>query len=80
MFSIYNCFEYKNEWSWQQNAKFEWFSDYDCLDIKISWVESKIPNHDKHTTTPEFDKLAAENFTTRLKQTNLLNKTDFDKK
>ena len=50
------------------------------LNAKISWVENKIPNHDKYITTPEYDKLAAENFTARIKQTNLLTKTDFDKK
>ena len=50
------------------------------LNTKISWVENKIPNHDKYITTPEYDKLAAENFTARIKQTNLLTKTDFDKK
>ena len=49
------------------------------LNTKISWVENKIPNHDKYITTPEYDKLAAENFTARIKQTNLLTKTDFDK-
>ena len=50
------------------------------LNTKISEVENKIPNHGKHITTPEFNKLAAENFTTKLKQANLLTKTDFDKK
>ena len=30
------------------------------LNTKISWVENKIPNHDKYITTPEYDKLAAE--------------------
>ena len=37
------------------------------LNIKTSEVENKIPNHDKYITTPEFNKLAAENFTARLK-------------
>ena len=50
------------------------------LNIKISEVENKIPNHDKYITTPEFNKLTAENFTARLKQANLVTKTDFDKK
>ena len=50
------------------------------LNTKITEVEYKIPNHDKYITTPEFNKLTAENFTARLKQANLLTKTDFDKK
>ena len=48
------------------------------LNTKISKVESKIPSHAKYITTPEFNKLKEENFTTRLKQANLVNKTDFD--
>ena len=50
------------------------------LNTKISEVENKIPNHDKYITSPEFNKLTAENFTARLKQANLVTKTDFDKK
>ena len=50
------------------------------MNKKISKVESKIPNHDKYITTPEFNKFTAENFTTRLKQANLVTKTDFDNK
>ena len=46
---------------------------------KISAVENKIPNHDKYVTTPEFNKLTAENFTARLKQANLVTKSYFDK-
>ena len=34
---------------------------------KISEVENKIPNHDKYITTPEFNKLTAENVIARLK-------------
>ena len=49
------------------------------LNTKISEVENKIPNHDKYTTFPDFNKLTAENFVTRLKQANLTTKTDFDK-
>ena len=48
------------------------------LNTKVSEVENKIPNHDKYITTPEFNKLTAENFATRLKQANLVNKSDFD--
>ena len=50
------------------------------LYTKISEFEKKIPNCDKYITTPEFNKLTAENFTARLKQANLVTKTDFDKK
>ena len=50
------------------------------LNTKISEVENKTPNHDKYITTPEFNKLTAENFTARLKQANLVTKTNFDKK
>ena len=50
------------------------------LNTKISEVENKIPNHNKYITTPEYNKLTAENFTPRLKQANVLTKTDFDKK
>ena len=34
-------------------------------------------NHGKYITTQEFDKLTAESFKERLKQGNLLTKTDF---
>ena len=34
----------------------------------------------KYITTPEFKKLTSENFTAKLKQANLVAKTDFDKK
>ena len=47
------------------------------LNTKISEVESKIPNHDKYTTTPAFNKLTAENYASRLKQTNLVSKSGF---
>ena len=50
------------------------------LNTKISEVENKIPNHDKCITTPEFNKLTAEGFAARLKQADLVNKTDFDNK
>ena len=50
------------------------------LNTKISEVENKIPNHDKYITTPEMNKLTADNFAARLKQDNLGNKTDFDNK
>ena len=52
----------------------------------ISEIEKKITDHDhnKHITTPEFNKLTAENVTARLAQANLardrLKETDFDDK
>ena len=50
------------------------------LNKKISEVENKIPDHAKYITTQEFNNLTAENFAARLKQANLVSKTDFDKK
>ena len=47
---------------------------------KISEVENNIYDHAKYITTQEFTKLSAENSTTRLKQADLLSKTDFDNK
>ena len=54
-------------------------TDYD---IKISDIEKKITDHDhgKYITTSEFNKLATENFNTRLAQANLITKADFDAK
>ena len=48
------------------------------LDITtaLTAVENKIPNHSKYITTPKFNKLAAENFTARLKQANVATKAD----
>ena len=51
-----------------------------ALNTKISEVENKIPHHDKYITTPEFNKLTIENFEVRLKQSNLVAKTDLDNK
>ena len=50
------------------------------FNTKISEVENKIPDHAKYITTQEFNKLTAKNFAARLKQTNLMSKTDFDNK
>ena len=51
------------------------------LNTKTSEVENKIPNTSNLvTTTEEFNKLTAENFAARLKQADLVNKTDFDNK
>ena len=54
-------------------------TDYDT---KITKIEKKLTdhNHEKHITTPEFNKLAAENFAGRLAQANLTIKTDFNSK
>ena len=50
------------------------------LNTKVGEVDNKIPDHAKYITTQEFSKLHAENFAARLKQVNLVNKTDFDNK
>ena len=49
---------------------------------KVNEIETKIidHNHKKYMTTPEFNKLTSENFAARLKQANLVNKTEFDNK
>ena len=49
-------------------------------DVKILDIEKKVTDHDhdKYITTPEFNKLTAENFATRLAQVNLIIKEDFD--
>ena len=51
-------------------------TDYDT---KINDLEKKLIDHkhDKYITTPEYNKLTAENFAARLVQTNLITKTDF---
>ena len=45
-------------------------------------VEKKLSDHkhDKYITTPEFNKLTAENFVARLTQANLVTKTNFNAK
>ena len=50
------------------------------LNTKISEVENKVPDNSQYITTQEFNKLTAKNFAARLKQADLLNKTDFDNK
>ena len=49
---------------------------------KITDIENKLNsrNHDQYTTTPEFNKLAADIFNVRLTQASLITKTDFDAK
>ena len=50
------------------------------LNTKIREVEKKIPDNSTYITTQAFKKLTAENFEARLKQADLMNKTDFDNK
>ena len=38
------------------------------LDTNIKEMEEKTPDHDKYITTPEFNKLAKENFDETLKE------------
>ena len=54
-------------------------TDYDT---KINKIEKKVTDHDhdKYITTPELNKLTAENFAARLAQTNLITKADFNNK
>ena len=49
---------------------------------KIKEIESKTTyhNHDRYITTPEFNKLTTESFKARLKQADLVTKTEFDTK
>ena len=51
-------------------------------DTKISEIKRILTdhNHDKYITTPEFNKLTAQNFAARLAQANLVTKTNFDSK
>ena len=53
----------------------------DC-DTKISETEKQITDHnrDKYITTPQINKLTAENFASRLSQANLVTKTNSDTK
>ena len=49
----------------------------------LTAIQNKIPDHSKYTTTAEFNKLIAGNFTAKLKQANLATKgetADFIKK
>ena len=47
---------------------------------KITEIGNKLTDHnyDKYITTPEFNKLAANNFASRLKQAKLVTKPDFE--
>ena len=48
------------------------------FNTKIGEIEKKISDydHDKYITTPEFNKLTAESFASRLAQANLATKSD----
>ena len=48
------------------------------MNTKISEVENKVSDNSKYITTQEFNNLTAESFAARLKQANLVIKTDFD--
>ena len=50
------------------------------LTIKIGEVENRIPDHAKSVTLQELNNLTTEDFTTRLKQTDLVSKKEFDNK
>ena len=50
------------------------------LNIKLSEADKKIPDNSKYILTQEFNKLTVENFATRIKQADLVNKNDFDNK
>ena len=51
-------------------------------DTKICELEKELTDHkhDKYVTTPEFNKLTAENFAATLAQANLVTTKDFDAK
>ena len=49
------------------------------LNTKIREAENKIPDNSKYINNQEFNNVTRENFT-RLKQADLVNKTDFDNK
>ena len=42
----------------------------------LTTLENKIPDHIKYITTPEFNKLSAENFAARIAPANLVSKSD----
>ena len=48
------------------------------LNTKISELEHNIPDNSKYITTQTFNKLTTVNFAGRLKQADLVNKTDFN--
>ena len=48
------------------------------LNVKLSETENKIPDNSKYIANQELNKLTAENFAVRLKQSSLVDKTDFE--
>ena len=50
------------------------------MNTKISEIENKIPDNPKCITTQEFNKVIAGHLAARLKQVDLVDKTDFDNK
>lgn len=53
--------------------------DY-CSLWNFGEVQNKITNQNAYITTQEFNRLTAENFKERLKQTDLVSKNNFDNK
>ena len=47
------------------------------LNPKISEVENEISDNSKYITTHDFNRSSAKNFALRLRQADLVNKTDF---
>ena len=47
------------------------------LNTKTGEAKNKIPDHPKYRTTHKFKELTAGTFAARLKQANLVNKTNF---
>ena len=50
------------------------------LNTELGEGENKLPDNAKYITTQEFNKLIAQKFPVILKQTDLMNKTDFHNK
>ena len=48
------------------------------LNTKLGEIENKIPDNSKYITNQELNKLTAENFVARLKQSSLVNKSNFE--
>ena len=73
----YDCFEYKKSVKLKKKLqKTNSLITATVVNPKISEVENKIPDHVKYITQ-EFNQLTAETFVPRLKQANLVSKTDF---
>ena len=79
-FSDYNCFNKKISEVENKIPKSSNLVATTVLNTKITEVENKILHHANYITTPKFNKLTAKSFAKRLKQNNLVSKTDFDNK